>query len=160
MTDRAAAGRDGYETLRAYLRGTNWAAAEEPERMLFRARTELDLCPVEYYFRVLLERCEFLFYIVPEIEVPEHLLHAVAEYVCRVNSGMRIGNFELDFGNRHLRFKSSVNFTDTRLTEALIAGAVKPALTAFDEYFIGLARVLAGVATPAQAINDIDYGVP
>ena len=73
---------------------------------------------------------------------------------------MRIGNFELDYSQAAVCFRSGVNFVGTALTAALIRGAVEPALAAYDEFFPGLARVIAGLDTPEKAIQVIEYGEP
>jgi len=150
------AGR-GYEVVRRVLAEDGWEVKEKAEGTLTSSE-EGELCPIQYYFRLIFDRCQFLFYIVPHIDIPDYLMADTAEYLCRVNSGMRIGCFELDFNNRHVRFKSSIEFGDAELSPPLVRGVIKPALDAYDEYFEGLARVLAGVAKPLEAINDIDYG--
>ena len=157
MTDDTNPCEAAYATLRSYLARKNWDASEDVSRYVFSVHREGEFCPLGYYFRLFPERCQFAFFIVPEIEVPDFKMAEAAEYLCRVNSGMRIGNFELDFGTRHVRFKSSLGFQGSALTETLLDAAINPALEAFDEYFVGLGRVLAGIATPVQAINDIDY---
>lgn len=157
MSDDTNPCEAAYATVRTYLARTGWDATEDAARNLFTAHRDGEFCPLGFYFRVFPERCEFAFYIVPEIEVPDFKMTEASEYICRVNSGMRIGNFELDFSNHHVRFKSSLCFKGCDLSEALIDAAITPALAAFDEYFVGLGRVLAGIATPVQAINDIDY---
>lgn len=151
-------GSRGYEALRRYLERPEWHVAEDPGRWLFSERREGPLCPIRYFFRVIPERCELLFFVVPEIEVPDWALAKAAEYLCRVNSGLRIGCFELDFTNGHVRLRSSLSFAGCELDARWIDAAVAPALRAFDEYFEGLARVLAGLATPREAIAAIDYG--
>ena len=53
---------------------------------------------------------EFLFYAVAPIKTPDEVRPAVSEYVTRANYGLRIGNFELDYGDGEVRYKSSLNF--------------------------------------------------
>jgi hypothetical protein len=157
MPEDMTPGEAAYTTLRSYLAHSEWDAAEDASNHLFTAYRDGQFCPLGYYFRLFPERCQFAFYIVPDIEIPGFKMTEAAEYLCRVNSGMRIGNFELDFGNRRVRFKSSLGFEGSTLTVALLEAAINPAIEAFDEYFIGLGRVLSGVASPVQAINEIDY---
>ena len=94
--------------------------------------------------------------IVPEINLTKDLLQPSAEYICRVNSGMRIGNFELDFRDGAVSFKSSINFKGVTFSERLIDNVIQPALTAYDESYPGLVRVLAGLDTPKNAIAKIE----
>ncbi len=41
------------------------------------------------------------------VKAPEEKRLAIAEFVARANDGLRIGNFELDFGDGEVRYKRS-----------------------------------------------------
>ncbi|MGJ4951523.1 YbjN domain-containing protein [Bradyrhizobium sp. HKCCYLS20291] len=147
-----------YRNLLSYLAGRNWQAEEIEPGSALRVLQAAELCPLKYYFQIKHELDEFLFYIVPEITLLEQMRPPVAEYVCRANAGLRIGNFELDFRDGQVCFKSSVNFKGIGLSERLIDNVIRPALVAFDEFFPGMAEVIAGVETPARAIAKAEYG--
>lgn len=151
-------GTTAIETLGGYLRDQAWSAERLAEDTAFKSRRELELCPVVYYFQIKPDLEQFLFYIVPELSLFEDMLAPCAEFVCRANHGMRIGNFELDFRAGQLSFRSSLNFKGVELSAVLIDNVIQPALTAFDEFFPGAARVIAGLDTPAEAIRKIEYG--
>jgi hypothetical protein len=151
-------GLEAYETLRRYLEENNWDAEEIPGKHAFKAHRTGDMFSSTYYFEIKVDLEQFLLYIVPDFIVPTNDLALVAEYVARVNSGMRIGNFEVDFRNGEIRFKSSINFKDEKLTPALIKGVVEPALDAYETYMPGLVNVIAGIESPVRALNKIDYG--
>lgn len=151
-------GLEAYETLRRYLAETNPDAEEIAGKQAFKGRHTGDMFSSTYYFEIKVDLEQFLFYIVPDFIAPTEEMPLVAEYVARVNSGMRIGNFEVDFRNGEIRFKSSINFKGEKLTPALIDGAVEPALEAYETYMPGLVNVIAGLETPVRAINKIDYG--
>jgi len=99
---------------------------------------------------------EFIFYAVTPVRVPEDVRAAVAEFITRANYGMRIGNFELDYGDGEVRYKSSQNFEDLPLTREDIRNAIYPAIQTVDRYLPGLMRVSFGAATPLEAIEEIE----
>src|SRR6516164_3047694 len=109
-----------FDVLAAYVKNKRWPAEQVPGKPALKAHVRTELCPVTYYFQVLEERHQFIFYISPDLKLPADLLPEVAEYVTRVNSGLRIGNFELDYSALVVSFKSSINFTGAQLSEALI----------------------------------------
>jgi hypothetical protein len=152
-------GLEAYETLKRYLEDNNWGAEEGPKPHSFKARRASELFASTYYFEIRVDLEQFLFYIVPDFIVPTNDMALVAEYVARVNSGMRIGNFEVDFRTGEIRFKSSINFKGQKLTPALIEGVIEPAMDAYETYMPGLANVIAGIETPVRAVTKIDYGV-
>ena len=55
------------------------------------------------------EQDQFVFYSILPINVPDNHIGAVAEFITRVNYGMIIGNFELDYNDGEVRYKTSID---------------------------------------------------
>ena len=80
---------------------------------------------------------------------------AVAEYLTRVNWGMRNGNFELNMEDGEIRFKSYVHVGAGSLdASAARLGVMLPFLM-IDRYGDGLLEVLFGFKTPREAFEAI-----
>ena len=58
-----------------------------------------------------------------------------------------IGNFELDYDDGQVRFKSCVDFSSTELSETMIRNAILPAMNAIEAF----ADRLVAIMTSAQA---------
>jgi hypothetical protein len=101
---------------------------------------------------------EFLFYAVAPVKVPEEVRTAISEFLTRANYGLRIGNFELDYSDGEVRYKSSLDFEGQNLTPELIRNAIYPAVHTMDRYLPGLLRVSFGGATPHEAIEEVEGG--
>lgn len=84
--------------------------------------------------------------------VPPARLAAAAELIARLNCGLVLGNFELDFADGQLRYKTSLDVTGDRLTPALVGRVVYPNVTTLDYYMPALVALIAGGATPLQAL--------
>ena len=69
---------------------------------------------------------------------------------------MTIGNFELDFNDGEIRYKTSVDVTDGRLTSALIKKLVYTNVFTIDEYLPGIRTVLEANVRPGAAISAIE----
>jgi hypothetical protein len=143
------------EIVRRYLLSKAIEFAEVSGKDAFEVRR-----PGEYeakcYYQVFSDREQFLFYVIPIMLVPRDELAAVAEYFTWVNSGMRVGNFELDQRDGAMRCKASFDFGGTSLDVRMIENASVRALEAYDRYIEGAVRVMAGLATPLEAANAID----
>jgi hypothetical protein len=144
--------------LKQYLAQSDWNAVAIEGRDAFRAERTVGTCPTKYFFQIPEAQEQFLFYIAPEIAVLEHMFGGVTEFITRANCGMRIGNFEFDLGDGEITFRSGLNFSGADLSSELIRGAVEPALKAFDEFFPGLLKVIAGTKSPLAAVREIEYG--
>jgi hypothetical protein len=99
---------------------------------------------------------EFLFYAVAPVKIQDDVRLAVSEYITRANYGLRIGNFELDYSDGEIRYKSSLDFEGQILTQQLIRNAIYPAVHTMDRYLPGLLRVSYGGATPYEAIEEVE----
>ena len=108
------------------------------------------------YAQVRVDLQQFIFYAVAPIKAPEESRTAVAEFLTRANYGMRIGNFELDYSDGEVRYKSSLDFEDEELTPNLIRNSIYPAVQTLDSYLPGLMRVAFGGQTPFEAIEEIE----
>jgi hypothetical protein len=83
----------------------------------------------------------------------------IAEFLTRANYGMTIGNFELDYTDGEIRYKTSIDVTNAQLSSALIKTLVYTNVAMMDEYLPGIQVVLAG-ATPIAAIQAIEPPPP
>jgi hypothetical protein len=103
---------------------------------------------------------QFLFYALVPNKVPEDRRVPVSEALTRANWGLRIGNFELDFGDGEVRYKSSVDFEGELLTPSLIRNAIYPAVETLDHYLPAIMAVAYGGKDPAEAIEEIEKPEP
>ncbi|HEY9747696.1 MAG TPA: YbjN domain-containing protein [Allocoleopsis sp.] len=51
---------------------------------------------------------QFVFYSICPLVIPEAKRGAIAEFITRANYGMIIGNFEMDFEDGEIRYKTSI----------------------------------------------------
>jgi len=99
---------------------------------------------------------QFVFYSVCPINAPDSKRLAVAEFLTRANSGMIIGNFEMDFEDGEIRYKTSIDVEDDSLSCALIKRLVYANVMMMDAYLSGIMSVIYGDVTPLDAIAQIE----
>jgi hypothetical protein len=154
--EETANGLLGFQTLADFLETDGW----KPRRLEGKNAFSMGFSGKNGDFRcyavVRVDLEEFLFYVVAPVRVPDAVRPAVAEFITRANYGMRIGNFELDYSDGEVRFKSSFNFENEVLTEETIRNTLYPAVHTIDRYLPGLLRVSFGGATPVEAIEEIE----
>ena len=104
------------------------------------------------------ESSQALFYSICPIKAPEAGREQIVEFIMRANYGMKIGNFEMDYedGDGEIRYKTSIDVGDDRLTYALIAKLVEPNIAMMDNYLPGIMQVIVEDATPLQAIEMVE----
>jgi hypothetical protein len=102
------------------------------------------------------EQEQFVFYSICPINAPENKRIAIAEFLTRANFGMIIGNFELDFADGEIRYKTSIDVTGDSLSSELIKQLVYANVTMMDEYLPGIMSVINEDVSPEDAIAQIE----
>ena len=110
----------------------------------------------ECFAEVKEEQQQFLFYSRLLNKIPEEKRQEISEYLTRANYGLKIGNFEMDFNDGEISFKTSVDVKGGSLTTAMIKTMVYLNVLMMDKYFPGLMKVVYGGATPENAISEIE----
>jgi len=94
------------------------------------------------------EQKQFVFYSVLDVNVPEDKRAAMAEFITRANYNLILGNFEMDFDDGEIRYKTCIDFKceDARVTTGILKNAVYMNVIMTDKYFSGVMSVIyAGV---------------
>jgi len=81
-------------------------------------------------------------------------LAAMSEFICRVNYGMRNGNFELDYSDGEIRYKSFVDCSGgITPSRDIIENSVIAGIEMTKRYFPGIKAVLFNGVSPKEAIE-------
>ena len=99
---------------------------------------------------------QFIFYSRAPVEAPEDKRLAMAEFLTRANYNLILGNFEMDFSDGEIRYKTSIDVEGDRLTPALIKPIIYSNLQMMDKYLPGITSVIEGSESPEAAVNRID----
>lgn len=99
---------------------------------------------------------QFVFYSIYPNAAPEDKRLVMAEFLTRANYGLIIGNFEMDFNDGEIRYKTSIVVEGDLLTTDLIKQLVYGNVMMMDHYFPGIQAVINGSKLPMEAIMDIE----
>jgi hypothetical protein len=102
------------------------------------------------------EQSLLIFYAVCPSNAPEDRRPAAAEYITRANYGLYVGNFEMDYTDGDIRYKSSIDVENSELAPALIHNVVYASVWMMDRYLPGLMQVIYNNIEPAEAIKKIE----
>jgi hypothetical protein len=102
------------------------------------------------------EQSQFVFYSLCPIKVPKPKRRALAEFTSIANCGTIIGNFELDFSEGEIRYKTSAKVDNSPLIFDLIKDLVYTNIWMMDRYLPGIISVINGDASPSEAIRLIE----
>jgi hypothetical protein len=98
---------------------------------------------------------QFAFYSIFPMLAPEERKLAIAEFITRANYGMVIGNFEFNFSNGEILYKTSIDVEGDRLTATLIKRLVYTNIAIADQYLPSIQAIIDG-KSPTDAIQAIE----
>ncbi len=105
------------------------------------------------YAQIHEEQPIFFFFSVLPVNVPEDKRFEMAEFLTRANYGLKVGNFEMDFTDGEVRYKTSINVENDTLSGTIIRNLVYANLWTMDRYLSGILSVIYGSVTPVEAIK-------
>ncbi|MEQ8540302.1 MAG: YbjN domain-containing protein [Coleofasciculus sp. D1-CHI-01] len=145
-----------FDTVIKFFTDDDWSFAKvqgEPTlRMLFQGKNGTWTC----YARTRVEQSQFVFYSICPVKAPKPKRRALGEFIARANYGMIIGNFELDFTDGEIRYKTSIDVEGSTLTFPLLKRLVYTNVMMMDNYLPGIDSVVKGEASPEDAIAQIE----
>ena len=149
-----------FDTVVQFLEQDGWAFTRLPEepilQMVFLGESGRWFC----YAETREEPALFVFYSVCPVNVPEEKHVAAAELLTRVNYDLVIGNFEMDFSDGEVRYKTSLEVTGDALSLPLVQNAVYLNVLMMDRYLPGIMSVVYGDVSPVEALTRIEGETP
>lgn len=100
----------------------------------------------KFYAQVVEEQDLILLYSVCPFRVPEERRAEVSEFLTRANYGLAAGNFELDFADGEVRYKTALQRHVDGLDAATLKRIVRANGIAMETYLPGIGAVITGTA--------------
>ena len=100
----------------------------------------------------------FIFFSVCPTNVPSKKRREMAELIARINYNLFLGNFELDFEDGEIRFKTSIIYESVELTPTIIEHLITSNLIAMDKNIAVITTFAFGGLSIKEAINRIKKG--
>jgi len=108
----------------------------------------------KFYAQAVGDQGLVLLYSICPLRVPPERRSEVADYITRANYGLAAGNFELDFADGELRYKTALHVHGDGLDNRLLKRIVRANGLAMETYLAGVEAVIAG--TPGSAVAGIE----
>jgi hypothetical protein len=89
-------------------------------------------------------------------ETPPDQRREMSELITRINFGLPLGNFEMDFTDGEVRFKTSIDVSGTRMSSELFDDLFEPNIATMDRYLPALEAVRDGRMEPKVAVDMVE----
>jgi hypothetical protein len=149
LTDRSAASL--LDTLRSAFVENRWPFAEVRGAPALVSELSGPQGSWKFYAHAVDEQDLILLYSICPLRVPPDRRREVADYITRTNYGLAAGNFELDFEDGELRYKTALHVHGDGLDSGVLKRVVRANGLAVETYLAGVEAVIAGAPVENQA---------
>ena len=151
---------DILDTIVNFLEADNWPFTPVEGQPFIRTAFQGENGQWACYAQAREDAAQCAFYSICPVNVPEGRRGAMAEFLTRANYGLIIGNFEMDFQDGEVRYKTSIDVEGDRLSTALVQQMVYANVLTMDRYLPGIMTIIYGDASPAEAIAQVEGSNP
>lgn len=142
--------------VKAWLEKDEWNPTQDKKEPVLYTGFEGDNGTYEVHALVNEEGRQVLILSFIADKVPAKKRRDAAEYLMRANYGLMLGNFEMDYNDGEIRFRTSIDVEGGTLADKQIDTLVYSNVMTMDKYVPGLKKVLDGKATPEKAIKEVE----
>lgn len=139
-----------------FLNEDDWHFSFDQERGIFKFGLQLKGKLKKISYIVDIKDDEYLVYAISPLGADEDdskMMANMAEFICRANYGLKMGNFELDFDDGEVRFKAHVLCKGITPTAEMIKRSIYCPASMFKRYGSGIVDIIFGVASGKEAVD-------
>ena len=153
---KKAYSNDLVRVIEKFLNDDDWNFSFDDERGMFRfgLRIKGKINNINYVVDVKEE--EYLVYAISPISADQDdkkMMTNMAEFICRANYGLNMGNFEFDFSDGEIRYKVHVPCEDIIPSTAIVKRSIYCPATLFEQYGSGIVNIIFNGASGKEAVE-------
>lgn len=145
------------KVIKKFLDGDDWKYSFDEEKGVFSFGLCMDgeIKKIDYLILV----CEDSYIVYGNCSVGVNMNDKVtvanlAEFICRVNCGLPYGNFEFNYTDGTVTYKSDIYCKDIEVSDAVVEHSIYVISSMFENYGKGLLNVISGKLSPQDAIPE------
>lgn len=146
------------EVVRAFMVQDSWRPTQIEGQPTLRAIFKGSEQKWDVFVLVREAARQVIVYSVLPLNTSEARRPAMAEFITRANYGLHCGNFEMDYSDGEVRFKTSIDVEGGTLTETMIKNLLDANVTTTNNYINGSIKVAFVGVAPEAAIQEIEGG--
>lgn len=142
--------------VKNFLKEDDWHFSFDENRGIFKFGLGLKGKLKKIHYIVDIKDDEYLVFAISPLGADEkdaEMMANMAEFICRANYGLKMGNFELDFDDGEVRFKVHVLCKGITPTAEMIKRSIYCPATMFDHYGSGIVDIIFNETSGKAAIE-------
>lgn len=148
--------------IKEFLNKDDWKFFFDPEKGVFRfgLRITGKMKDIDYLIRV--HETDFTVYALSPVHADNDdadCMARMAEFITRANYGLRNGNWEMDYNDGEIRYKSYVDVEGMTLSTETVKNSIYWIARMFERYGDGILSIIFGNATAEEAVKRCENSV-
>src|SRR4028118_2382646 len=140
------------QTIANFFTAENWFFVRIQDEQILQIAVNGQNGKLTCYAQVIEEQSLFIFYSICPIPAPESQRQALAEFLTQVNYDLIIGNFQLDLKSGQIRYKTSLDVSDSTLSTTQIKNLIYTNITMMDSHLPEILSVINNSSTAWDVI--------
>jgi hypothetical protein len=145
-----------FDILLDFLSEDGWAPESLPGESMARLRVRGENGEWDAFVLAREADQQIVVYAECPLSAPTDRRTEIMTLVTRANFGLSVGNFELDLDDGEIRYRTSLDVKEDRLSPALLRQLVWNNIATTDRYLPALRQVIESGATAAEALAKIE----
>lgn len=148
--------KEAIKLIKDFFDTEKWKYHYDEENDIFTTDINMNSVLGLLHIEIFVEEDCYLVYAQLQATTDKSYYEKIAEYLHRANYGLKWGNFELNYNDGKIRYKTFVDFENIHLSEAVIARSILMPAFMFKIYGEGLMKLMLGADKPQELIDDIE----
>ncbi len=147
-----------FDAVTTFLQDDDWPIHRIGRELAYSVTFEGENGEWSCIAQVVEEENLFLFYSACPLEAPPDRRAAVVELLSRINFNLKAGDFEMDFADGNIRFRTYLDVTGHTPGPLLINQVVYANVLTMDKYLPAIRAVIQEGVSPAEAVASLTGG--
>lgn len=144
------------QLIKDFFDSNKWKYDFNEERNVFSSNINMNSIIGVLRIYIFVRDHDYRVYAILNNNAEKNVYPSVAEYLHRVNYGLYNGNFEFDYRDGEVRYKTFVNFENITLSSSVIEDSIFIPVFMFERYGKNLLRVMLGENNIEQLISEVE----
>lgn len=141
------------DAIKAFFNNNEWKYNYNEKDNVFISGIDMGNIIGSVRMLIILSDKSYNVYMILNSKIEEQYFSIIAEFLHRVNYGLNNGNFEIDYRDGEIRYKTYVSFIDGNVSEEIVADSIIVGAAMINRYGKGLMQLMLGDGTPEEWVE-------
>ncbi len=144
------------ESIKNYFENNDWKYKYNEQDKIFTTGINMGNILGNIRMVIYINENDYNVYIILNSKAEKKYYSNISEFLHRANYGLRDGNFEMDYRDGEIRYKSFVNFKNIEISEDVVDESIMVGVAMIERYGKGILRIMLGEDNIEECIKNCE----